>query len=323
MNITILGAGAYGIALSSIVSKNNFNVTIWTKIKSEYDELTKKRSNNKALPGYIINKNIKITMDMQEAIINANLIIVAIPIAYIYNTILEMKKYYKNTQHICIASKGILQNKLYFPYTIVRKTIKTKNIGIISGGTFAVDIVMNIPIGLTIASKNNQTTKTIKKSLENENVLLSTSKDVWGIEFFGAIKNVIAIGCGIIEGLNLPESTRCLFFTKCFNDLMDLVYSLNGNKNSILTYAGIGDLFLTCTSVKSRNYTYGKLIGSNVSKEEIKKYTSNTTIEGLYTLQSLHDMLKKRKRKSPLINTIYDIVYNGAKPDKIIDYFNK
>ena len=116
-----------------------------------------------------------------------------------------------------------------------------------------------------------------------------------GIELCGAIKNIMAISCGIIDGMNYPESTKCMLFTRCFHEMINLIYSLGGHKASALTYAGIGDLLLTCTSYKSRNYTFGKLLGSHSDKTT--DYVNNTTIEGRYTLKVLYDMLKKKKIK--------------------------
>jgi len=323
MNITILGCGAYGIALSNMFLKNNCNITMWTKIKNEYEMLKNKRTNEKVLPGYYIDKSIKLTMNMNEAIQKANIIVIAIPVKYINDTVTELKTYYNKNQHICIASKGIMQDTYLFPYKIVSKILKSKNIGIISGGTFAIDMVNEVPMGILCASKNTKTVRAIKKSLENEYLSVDTSHDVFGTEFWGAIKNIIAIGCGIIEGMNLPESTRAMFFSKCFNEIMNLVYSLNGNKSSALTYAGIEDLFLTCTSQKSRNYTFGKMIGKKMNKSKIDKYIQETTVEGYYTLKSFYEMLRKKKKKSLIIETMYSIIYKEMDINLLIDYLKK
>lgn len=323
MNITILGTGAYGLALSSMFLENNCNITMWTKSDDELEQLKKDGCNKKVLPDYKISKKINLTTNLEDSLKDANLIVIAIPVKYVTSVIMEIKKYYKKNQHICIASKGIEQGSCLFIASIVKKNIKTNKICVISGGTFAVDMIKKVPLGLTLATKNKSTIIIMKKTLENEYLKLSPTSDVFGVEMYGAIKNVIAIAGGIIDGMGYPESTKCMFITKSLNDIVNLIYEMGGNKRTILTYAGIGDLLLTCNSVKSRNYSFGKMIGQRVDKMIIKEYIDNTTIEGLYTLKSIYDLIHKEKIKMPIINIIYDIVYHDKDIKLLEDYLKK
>lgn len=323
MNITILGAGAYGLALSSMFLENNCNITMWTKLENEKEMLEKERCNKKVLPEYIIDDKIVFTTNMESALKNANVIVIAIPVKFVANTIIELKKYYKKNQHICIASKGIEQGSCLFIANIIKKHIKTNKICVISGGTFAVDMIKKVPIGLSLATKNKSTINIMKKTLQNDYLKLIPTNDIFGVEMYGAIKNVIAIAGGIIDGIGYPESTKCMFITKSLNDIMNLIYEMGGNKKTILTYAGIGDLLLTCNSVKSRNYTFGRLIGERTDKNIIDEYKNNNTIEGLYTLKSIYDLIHYRKIKVPIINIIYDIVYNDKDVKLLEDYLKK
>ena len=323
MNITILGAGAYGLALSSMFLENNCNITMWTKSDDEKETLEKERCNKKLLPDYKISKKIKFTTNLEKAVKDANVIVIAIPVKYVTNIIMELKDYYKKEQHICIASKGIEQGSCLFIASIIKKNIKTNKFCVISGGTFAVDMIKKVPLGLSLASKNKSTINIIKKTLQNDYLKLTITNDVFGVEMYGAIKNVIAIAGGIIDGMGYPESTKCMFITKSLNDIVELIYEMGGNKKTILTYAGIGDLLLTCNSVKSRNYSFGRMIGEKVSKEKLDEYINNTTIEGLYTLKSIYDLIHSKKIKMPIINIIYDIVYNHKDTKLLEDYLRK
>jgi len=323
MNITILGAGAYGLALSSMFLENNCNITMWTKSDDEKETLEKERCNKKLLPDYKISKKIKFTTNLEKAVKDANVIVIAIPVKYVTNIIMELKDYYKKEQHICIASKGIEQGSCLFIASIIKKNIKTNKFCVISGGTFAVDMIKKVPLGLSLASKNKSTINIIKKTLQNDYLKLTITNDVFGVEMYGAIKNVIAIAGGIIDGMGYPESTKCMFITKSLNDIVELIYEMGGNKKTILTYAGIGDLLLTCNSVKSRNYSFGRMIGEKVSKEKLDEYINNTTIEGLYTLKSIYDLIHSKKIKMPIINIIYDIVYNHKDIKLLEEYLKK
>lgn len=318
MKIGIIGTGAYGIALASSFYENNCDITMWTKFSQEKEELDKKRTNNKVLKNVKVPKEIKFTTSIEE-VMNNELIVIAIPAAYVSDTCKEMKKYYKN-QHICIASKGIEQGSCLFIKDIIDKYIKTKNIAVISGGTFAIDIINKNPVGLSLATKNKQTEKIIKNSLETKHLKLRTTNDILGIEICGSIKNVIAIASGILEGLGYAESTKCMLITESLHDIKSLISNLGGNKKTILSYAGFGDLLLTCTSTKSRNYSFGKLLGEKKSKEEIDNYINNTTIEGLYTLKSIHKLIKNKKVSMPIINLIYDIVFKDKDPNSLAEF---
>lgn len=323
MNVTILGAGAFGIALSSVFLENSCNVTMWTNFEEEKEMLEKERCNKRVLPDYIISDKIKFTTNLEESINGANIVVIAIPVKFVANVVSKLKMYYKSNQHICIASKGIEQGSCLFIANIVKNNIKTKKICVISGGTFAIDMVKKVPIGLSLASKNKSTITIVKRALQNEYLKLVVTGDIFGVEMYGAVKNVIAIASGILDGIGYPESTKCMFITKALNDIVNLIYDMGGNKKTILTYAGIGDLLLTCNSVKSRNYSFGKMIGKKVNKKEIDKYKENTTIEGLYTLKSLYDLIHSKKKKMPIINIIYDIVYRDKEISLLEDYLKK
>lgn len=323
MNITILGTGAFGLALSKMFLENDCNITMWTKFDDEAAMLKNDRCHKKVLPDYKIDNSIKFTNNMEEAVKDAHLIVIAIPVKFVRDTIILLSKYYKKRQHICVASKGIEQDSCLFVTNIIKKYIKTKKICVISGGTFAVDMVSSVPMGLTLAGKNSGTINIVKKTLQNKYLRLEVSTDIFGVEMYGAIKNIIAIASGMVDGMNYPESTKCMFITKALNDVMNLIYYYGGNKKTILNYAGIGDLLLTCTSTKSRNYTLGYIIGSGKKQKEIDDYINNTTIEGLYTLKSMYDLIKSKNDDVLIISILYDIIYNHEDKSELVEYLTK
>ena len=318
MKIAILGTGAYGMALASIFEYSKCNVIMWTNSIEEKELLISKRKSNKI--DYDIPSNIEISNDLEEVTINADIIVIAVPAKFVGSVCNQFKDYYNNNQIICIASKGIEQDSCLFLYDVVRKYVKTNNIAVISGGTFAVDIVKRVPIGLSVASKSSYSKKLIIEAMENDYVKLRPTNDVIGTEICGSIKNVVAIASGMIDGMGYPESTSTMFITESLHDIKELIKTLGGDEKTILSYAGFGDLLLTCTSVKSRNYTLGRIIGENRPREEIDNYIDNTTIEGLYTLKSIKKLLRNKKIKMPIINLIYDIIIDKKEPEALVDF---
>lgn len=317
MKVTILGSGAYGIALALMFNENKCDITLWEKFEEHAKQLRETRINDRVLPNVLIPKNIKIMSDLEESIKNSELIVIAIPAGFVDEVASELSKYIKKGQHICIATKGIEQDTCLFIDDVVQKYIKTKNIAAISGPSFAVDIANHVPIGLTLATKNKKTATLIHQGLENKTLKLRDTDDLVGTEICGSIKNVIAIAAGMIDGMGLPESTQAMLITESLHDIKELIKALGGDGKTILSFAGFGDLLLTCTSTKSRNFSFGRLIGSGTSKDEIDNYINNTTIEGLYTLKSIHKLIKNKKVDIPIIDLIHDIVFYDKDPNEI------
>lgn len=318
MKISILGTGAFGMALASIFYDNKCTIKMWTNSEDEKNMLLSTKKSNKI--DYNIPSDIVISTDMKEVTLNTDIIVIAVPAKYVGSTSKELNKYYKSKQVICIASKGIEQDSCLFLYDIVRNNIDTSNIAVISGGTFATDIINKVPVGFSLATRSNYTKNIITKTMANNYVKIRTTRDIMGTEICGSIKNVIAIASGMLDGMGYPISTSTMFITESLHDIKALIKALGGNKKTILSFAGFGDILLTCTSTKSRNYTLGKLIGEGKSKEEINDYIESTTIEGLYTLHSIKKILKNKKIKMPIINLIYDIIINEKSPNELAKF---
>lgn len=306
MKIGILGAGAYGMAMASVFDNNGHKIKIWSNSEEEVNLLLTNHKSNKI--DYIIPDDFVITTDMKLVVMDADIIVIAVPSEFVRNVCMELNKYFKEEQIICIASKGIENNSCLFMDDVVRQCIKTDNIAVISGGTFAEDMVKEVPVGLTLATKSKLAGDMMLKAMENDYVKIQITDDIIGTEICGSIKNVFAIAAGMLEGMKYPESTKSLFMTEVIKDIKFLIKSLGGKEETILSFAGIGDILLTCSSSKSRNYTLGKMIGEERERQEIKKYIDSSTIEGLYTLNSIKKLLKDKEIEMPIIDLISDII---------------
>lgn len=310
MKVSILGAGAYAMALLSILVKNNNDITVWSHTEKNKNELLKTRKSDK-LKEYTIPNSVNITCDIKEAVTNKDLIIIAIPAFAFEETILKVKGNVNKKTPFLIATKGIQQETCLFLHDIFKKHLQN-NFAIMAGPTFANDMINDVPIGYSLATKSTKTEMIVRKCFENDKTKFRRSRDIVGVEICASIKNVMAIASGMLEGMGTTPSTRALFLTESMNDIKELIHALGGKKKTILSFAGFGDILMTCTSPTSRNYSFGYLIGKGSSKKEIDEYLSKTTVEGMYTLKSIHKLVRRKKVKMPIINLIYDII-NGKK----------
>lgn len=320
--IAIIGTGAYGLAMAIALLKKNKHIKMWVESKERAEFLNNNKKNAEILPNIEIPEEIEFSNDYEYVIKNSKIIFIATSAKFVNSITKDLSKYNLKGKHFCILSKGIEQNTCEFVTEVFKRNIKTKNLSVISGPSFAIDLAKNQPIGLSIASKNKETMNVIKKCLENNTLKLRTTTDVIGVELCGSIKNVIAIAAGILDGLGYAESTRSFLITESLHDIQSLIYGLNGNKKTILSFAGVGDLLLTATSTKSRNYSFGILIGQKKLKEA-EDYVTNTTVEGYYTLKSIYTLIRRKKIDMPIINLIYQIIINKKEPEKLAEFLIK
>ena len=233
MKIAILGTGAYGMALASIFDYNKCNVIMWTNSNEEKEVLLKNKRSDKI--DYVIPDDITISTDIKSVVEDAGVIVIAVPAKFVGNVCSQFKDYYKNNQVICIASKGIEQDTCLFLYDVVRNNIKTNNIAVISGGTFAVDIVKKVPIGLSLATRSNSAKDIIIRAMQNNYVKLRHTKDIIGTEICGSIKNVIALSAGMLEGMKANESTKAMLITEAMHDMEEILDAFNCKTRTVLS----------------------------------------------------------------------------------------
>ena len=300
MKIGIIGSGAYGLALASIAVSNKHDVCVWTRRSEEKERLDKERTSDK-LDGYKIPKDIVFTNNIEECVKNKDLIVMVVPAYAFEETIIKIKPFVTKKTPFLIATKGIQQNTCLFLHDVFKKYCSNK-FAVISGPTFANDIIKDSPIGMSLATKFRRT------------------RDIIGVEICASVKNVIAIASGILEGMGISDSTRALFLTESLNDIKELIHALGGRKKTILSFAGFGDILMTCTSKTSRNFSFGFLIGEGSPQNKIDDYLNTHTVEGMYTLKSIHKLVRKKKVKMPIINLIYNVIIGKQSKEDFLKF---
>ena len=319
MKIALFGTGIYGLAIAKELAKKDNKIIMWSESKEKVEEYNKTKK-LASIYDTKIAKNIKVTNDIEETLLNTELIFITCASKYVDSLTRSIKPYFKENMCVCIASKGIDDKKKDFLSNIVENNLNTKNVSVISGPTFAVDMLNNAPIALALAANNNKTKNMVLSTLSNDTLKLRPTRDLIGIQLCGTIKNCIAVASGILKGLGYPESTQIFLINESMHDIKKIIHLLGGKKKTILSFAGIGDLTLTCLSEKSRNFSFGYIIGSTKSEKKINEYLENNTVEGYYAINLIYKMLKKKKINIPLIDIIYDIVYKKEDPKSLIKF---
>jgi glycerol-3-phosphate dehydrogenase (NAD(P)+) len=322
MKISVLGLGAYGIAIAKAFYENDNKISMWSKFEDEVKTVLLKRENKRLLPGVKIPKDIVITSNMEECIQKSKLIVIAVPITAVRDVAKELAKYVTEDQVICITTKGIDPETNKFMDEIVFEETKNNNICMLSGPSFAADLAMKNEQGFTVASKVVSANLTVKVCLENEHIFVNQTKDIQGVEICAAVKNVFAILLGMIDGLKLSDSTRASILTCVINDLRFISEMLGGKALTIFSYAGIGDLLLTTMSSKSRNYMLGKNISEGMNLKDALKSMDVTTVEGVYTLKAIKSILDKKELTVKSINLMYNILYKDERVEDILRYIH-
>lgn len=314
--ISILGTGAYGIALSKMFALNDCSILMWTKFEDECARISESRSNDEVLQGVYLDDNTRVTTNLKDACLFSSIIVIAIPSPFVRET-LEEARPYLNDKILCVASKGLDNGQ--FMSEVLSSFVDKDKIVVISGPSFAIDMVDSVPTGLSIASRSDESIQKVTLALANKKLRLVATNDVLGVEICGSFKNVIAICSGILAGLTSNSSCNAMFLTEAIHDVKHLISYLGGNDRTILSYAGIGDILLTCTSIKSRNYKFGYMLATK-NMNEVEEYLHHTTVEGLSTLISLNKVMHDKNIKIPLVEVLNNIISSHKNPRILLEY---
>lgn len=319
MKIAILGVGAYAIALAKVFNKNESNeVMMWAKFKEEAKVVMEKRENPGVLPGVKIPDRIKITMNLASCMEDASIVVLAVPAAAVRQVSEEVAVYATKEQILCVVSKGIEPKTNMFMSEILYEATKNENICMISGPSFAIEVAKDSKTGFNVASSNMEAAKIVKEQFEN-GLVVSTCDDIIGVQVAASIKNVFAIFMGMLNGMDMPDSYKASCLACLVKDLGETIVALGGKKETIFTFAGLGDMLLTCMSSKSRNFTFGTYVGRGYSMQDAFETMSVKTVEGIYTLSTITDLMYKRNFKIKSLEVLYGILYNNDSKDNLLD----
>jgi glycerol-3-phosphate dehydrogenase (NAD(P)+) len=318
MNITVLGDGGWGTTLAILLFKKGYHLTLWSAFKDYAQYLDKKRENIKFLPGIKIPKRIEITSDLEKSLSNKEIIILAIPSIYLRNILKEVKKYKINSLIFVSAVKGIEQKTLLRMSEVIKEELGEIKLGVLSGPTIACEVARGIPTTCVVASNDEKIAKLLQDVFITERFRVYTNSDVVGVELGGSLKNVIAIACGISDGLGFGTNTKAALLTRGLVEISRLGQAMGADARTFAGISGLGDLVTTCMSPFSRNRWVGEEIGRGKKLKEVLKKMAMVA-EGIFTTDSAYRLSLKYKVEMPITKEVYLVLYKNKPAFRAVD----
>ena len=315
-NVAIIGSGSWGIALAVHLAKLGNNIKVWSFSQEQADSINHKRVCT-FLPKLVVPDNIYCSNNYEEVIKGSDFILHVTPSKFTRDTFKEYKKYIEN-QPIIICSKGIETNTLLTLNEVIEQELPHAKVGVLSGPSHAEEVSTGEPTVLVGASKHDDILALIQDNFMCDKMRIYTSKDVIGVEIGGALKNIMAFCAGIAAQIGLGDNSFAALLTRGLVEISRLGIEMGGQKDTFYGLSGLGDLIATCLSEHSRNRKAGKLIGSGMSIEDVKKEVG-MTIESIDNIDAAYSLSKKFNVEMPIVNTVYDILYNGLDPKEAVN----
>ncbi|XCH46729.1 NAD(P)H-dependent glycerol-3-phosphate dehydrogenase [Thermodesulfovibrio sp. 3907-1M] len=312
--IAIIGAGSWGTTLACLLSKKGFDVIIWAREKEIADAVNYKKENPLYLPEIKLPDSLTATDDIFEAIKKARFIVNVVPTQHIRSVFAPLKGKLNDENIIVSASKGIEKETLKTPSMILEE-ILNKNVYVLSGPSFAIEVAQEKPTAVTISGEDKTLRLLLQEIFSTPYFRVYEHDDPLGAEIGGAVKNVIAIAAGICDALELGNNARAALITRGLHEIIRLGKKMGAKEITFSGLSGLGDLFLTCTSKLSRNFTVGYRLGRGESLQEISK-SMRGVAEGVETSLSLMQLSKKLDVEMPITSEVYQVIYEGKSPQQ-------
>lgn len=293
--IAVLGAGAWGTALASVMARNGHNTRLWGRDADICASIAHQQENAKYLPNITLPEGIHASTNLEEVIESASIILVVVPVQATRTIAEALKPIIKPNTLLVMCSKGIDQQSMTLPSEVMKSALPDCNVAVLSGPSFAKDVAQGLPTAVTLAHQNLAKALEIANTLSGPKFRIYGSDDPKGVELAGALKNVVAITIGIARGLGLGASAEAALIARGYAEVTRLATALGASQASLLGLAGIGDLVLTCSNTQSRNFSYGMAVGAGQSLENLP------LAEGAKTVSMADRLAKKHGIECPLI----------------------
>lgn len=319
-DIAIIGAGAWGTALSMVAArKGGHRVRLWAFEKEVCESIQARRSNDAFLPGLTLPESIAVTRDVGEAVVGAEIVVSVMPSHHCRAVFRALAPHLKPEMLFVSATKGIEEDSLLRMTEVVSATIKAQSgfrprIAALSGPSFAREVARGDPTAITVASEDQEVAQAVQIALSDPRFRIYTNDDVIGVELGGSLKNVIAIAAGVCDGLGLGHNSIAALITRGLAEMTRLVIGCGGKQETMAGLAGLGDLVLTCTGGLSRNRSVGEQLGKGQQLPDIIRGMHGMVAEGVPTTNAAVGLAQKQGIEMPITEKMWEVLHQGKAP---------
>jgi glycerol-3-phosphate dehydrogenase (NAD(P)+) len=308
--ISVIGAGSWGTALARLLDKNGHEVVMWSEIESEIEMLAREHEHKDKLPGVKLPEDIVFTTNLEEAVRDKDILVLAVPSPFTRSTSHNMASLVKEGQLIVNVAKGVEENTLMTLSQIIEEEIPQAEVAVLSGPSHAEEVGKEIPTTVVVGAKKKATAEYLQNIFMNEFFRVYISPDILGIELGAALKNVVALAAGIADGLGFGDNTKAALITRGISEIARLGTKMGGRFETFCGLTGIGDLIVTCASMHSRNRRAGILIGKGYTMEQAMAEVK-MVVEGVYSAKAAMGLAKQYDVQLPIIEQVNAVLFEG------------
>ena len=317
MKISVLGAGTWGTALTILLAENKHQVTLWSKLPREIEELESNRTKIKNLPGAVLPDSVKLTSDLNEALKEPELIVMAVASVYVRETAKSIASKIPSGMIIVNVAKGVEEATLKTLTEVIEDEIPQAEVAVLSGPSHAEEVSRKIPTTIVAGAKKKEVADKIQDAFMTEFFRVYTSPDVIGIELGGSLKNVIALAAGVLDGMGLGDNTKAALMTRGIAEISRLGVAMGGKYETFAGLSGMGDLMVTCTSKHSRNRNAGFLIGQGKTAKEAMQEV-NQVVEGVLSARAAYKLGEKFQVELPIVEQVNKVLFEEKPVEEAI-----
>ncbi|EUJ30775.1 NAD(P)H-dependent glycerol-3-phosphate dehydrogenase [Listeria floridensis FSL S10-1187] len=320
--VAILGAGSWGTALAMVLADNNQDVVIWGNREDIVEEINQEHRNSHYLKETILPEGIRATLSLSDALAAAEFVVLAVPTSAMREVAKQVSETLSEPRIIVHVSKGIEPDTNMRMSEVIEAEIapeKRSGIVVLSGPSHAEEVALRHPTTLCASCSDHHLAKEVQDVFINNNLRIYTNEDVIGAEIGGALKNIIALGAGISDGLGYGDNAKAALMTRGMAEITRLGVAVGSDPQTFYGLTGIGDLIVTCTSVHSRNWNAGNMLGKGQQLDEVLS-NMGMVVEGVRTAKAVHGWAQELGIDMPISEAIYEVLFSGKDPADAVDH---
>jgi glycerol-3-phosphate dehydrogenase (NAD(P)+) len=316
-NVAVLGGGSFGSVVANIIAQNGHKALLWMRDADQAESLNRLHENINYLPGYKIHEDVLATTDLAGAVCDVDLIFVAVPSSSFREVVKQMQSLIHEDTILVSLTKGIEAKTFALMSQILAEETSNALIAVLSGPNLAKEISGGSPTGAVVASKDEHVVTKVQEVLRSDSFRVYSNSDMLGVELGGSLKNIYAIIAGLAEAVGMGNNTNAMLVTRSLTEMARFGVKLGADPMTFLGLSGVGDLIVTCSSPLSRNFRVGKALGEGKDIDAVIAEMDQVA-EGVNTLKQVKEKADELGVHMPLVNGLYEIVYNNETVDHII-----